>query len=277
MKSRVPMLVAALVSVIPSVGVFAQSAGGVAPDVAALAEKGRAKATAVCAACHGANGISVAGHIPNLAGQRATYLAAQLRAFKTGTRKNDVMGAIAAQLTPDDMSQLAAHFASQTGASSDARSSFMPSLATTRVSFPEAFPKGFTPYFSFQNADRKTITTFYANDKALAAARSGKTVGDGAIIIGEVYSAKVDADAKPVLGADGKFVPDKVVNYTGMAFDAGWGKDIPDVLRNADWNYAAFTPDRKLRPNLNYAECFACHKPKESTSYLFTLADMAKK
>ncbi len=248
-----------------------------AADVAALAEKGRAKATAVCAACHGANGVSVANHIPNLAGQKASYLAAQLRAFKAGTRKNDVMGAIAAQLAPDDIAQLAAHFSTQTGASGDARSAFMPSLSTTRVSFPESFPRGFTPYFTFQNADRKTITTFYANDKALAAARAGKPVSDGAVIIGEVYSAKVDADAKLVLGADGKFVPDKVVNYTGMASDAGWGKDIPDVLRNADWNYAAFTPDRKVRPNLNYAECFACHKPKESTSYLFTLADMVRK
>lgn len=48
------------------------------------ADAGRAKATAVCAACHGATGISVGDAIPNLAAQRAGYLAAQLRAFKDG-------------------------------------------------------------------------------------------------------------------------------------------------------------------------------------------------
>jgi cytochrome c553 len=36
-------------------------------------EAGKARATAVCAACHGADGISVAANIPNLAGQKADY------------------------------------------------------------------------------------------------------------------------------------------------------------------------------------------------------------
>lgn len=41
---------------------------------AADIEAGKAKALAVCAACHGANGISVSDAIPNLAGQRVSYL-----------------------------------------------------------------------------------------------------------------------------------------------------------------------------------------------------------
>jgi len=49
-----------------------------------------------------------------------------------------------------------------------------------------------------------------------------------------------------------------------------WGKNIPEMLRNADWNYAVFTTDKKLRAGVNQAECLACHKPLESTSYLFT-------
>lgn len=72
---------------------------------------GRAEAAAVCAACHGATGISVGDAIPNLAAQRAGYLAAQLRAFRDGSRKSPVMNAIAAQLTGDDIAGLAAHFA----------------------------------------------------------------------------------------------------------------------------------------------------------------------
>src|SRR5687767_6714184 len=85
-------------------------------------EAGRAKAAQVCAACHGANGVSVSDTIPHLAAQRAGYLEAQLKALKDGTRKNPIMNAMAAQLSPADMTNLAAFFAAQAGAQTGARS-----------------------------------------------------------------------------------------------------------------------------------------------------------
>ena len=56
-----------------------------------------------------------------------------------------------------------------------------------------------------------------------------------------------------------------------MARQAGWGKDIPDMLRNENWNYAVFTTDKKHRAVVNQAECLACHKPLDKESYTFTL------
>ena len=47
--------------------------------------------------------------------------------------------------------------------------------------------------------------------------------------------------ASPSPAADGFFEPDKLLFYTAMARESGWGKDIPEMLRNEDWNYAAFT------------------------------------
>ena len=58
---------------------------------------------------------------------------------------------------------------------------------------------------------------------------------------------------------------------TAMARGAGWGKDIPEMLRNEDWNYAVFTTDKQHRPGVNQAECLACHKPLDKVSYTFTL------
>jgi len=80
------------------------------------AAAGAAKA-AVCAACHGPKGIAVAPTFPNLAGQSATYLYVQLRAFKDGARENAVMQPLAKALTDRDMRNLAAHFASLPGKS----------------------------------------------------------------------------------------------------------------------------------------------------------------
>ncbi len=81
MRSFVPML---LLLVTP-----------IATAADADADAGNARATAVCAACHGASGISVIDTIPNLAGQKRAYLESQLRALKDGSRKNPVMNAIA--------------------------------------------------------------------------------------------------------------------------------------------------------------------------------------
>jgi cytochrome c553 len=67
----------------------------------------------VCAACHGADGNSVASVNPNLAGQGAEYITRQLQHFKTGLRANPVMGAMSASLTPDEMSALGVYFSKQ--------------------------------------------------------------------------------------------------------------------------------------------------------------------
>jgi cytochrome c553 len=74
----------------------------------ALAGAGK---TAVCAACHGADGNAVVPQFPNLAGQSATYLYVQLQAFKAGWRSNAVMQGQAAALGEQDMRDIAAYYA----------------------------------------------------------------------------------------------------------------------------------------------------------------------
>ena len=73
-------------------------------------DAGKAKAQP-CAVCHGPLGISTAPDAPNLAGQPAIYLTTQLRAYRSGARKHEVMSVMAKALTDDDISQLAAWFA----------------------------------------------------------------------------------------------------------------------------------------------------------------------
>lgn len=67
----------------------------------------------VCAACHNADGNSVITTNPRLAGQIPEYLVKQLKNFQSGERANPVMAPMAAMLTPEDMTKVAAYFASQ--------------------------------------------------------------------------------------------------------------------------------------------------------------------
>ena len=76
------------------------------------AEVGKKKSTA-CAACHGPNGVSVSPEFPNLAGQYPDYIETALRHYKNGKRKNPIMQAQVANLTPRDILDLAAYFSSQ--------------------------------------------------------------------------------------------------------------------------------------------------------------------
>ncbi len=75
------------------------------------AETGKTKAV-TCAACHGAEGISVNPLWPNVAGQGAPYLVAQLKAFKEGLRQNPLMTSQAMMLSDQDMADLAVYFES---------------------------------------------------------------------------------------------------------------------------------------------------------------------
>jgi cytochrome c553 len=65
----------------------------------------------ICAGCHGEKGIPTEKTTPIIWGQNEGYLYIELRDFKSGARKNDVMSAIAADLSKDDMKALAKHFA----------------------------------------------------------------------------------------------------------------------------------------------------------------------
>ena len=66
--------------------------------------------TQVCAGCHGADGKPVDKTFPVIWGQQAGYLYFQLRDFKRGDRKNDIMQPIAAMLERQDMLDIADYF-----------------------------------------------------------------------------------------------------------------------------------------------------------------------
>ena len=79
-------------------------------------DAGKQKAQEVCQACHGMDGLSAASaEYPKLAGQHRDYLAKALRDYKSGMRRNPIMGAMAQPLTAQDIDNMSAYYASQPG------------------------------------------------------------------------------------------------------------------------------------------------------------------
>ena len=84
---------------------------GGSPALAQDATAGRMKAQS-CSVCHGPAGVSSQPDAPHLAGQPAIYVASQLRAYRSGARRHEVMAVMAKPLTDDDIQNLAAWYAS---------------------------------------------------------------------------------------------------------------------------------------------------------------------
>lgn len=107
MKLSASLLLSAVLSTMLSVASVAVQAAEqkqpAKPDLAA----GEAKFTAMCAACHGADGNSAVPVNPKLAHQHPEYLIKQLQEFKAGKRANAVMQGLAAGLSEEDMRNIA--------------------------------------------------------------------------------------------------------------------------------------------------------------------------
>lgn len=111
MKLHTCLLTAALMMapVMSSLAAGAAAPAAAKPDLVA----GEARFTAVCAACHGADGNSGTPANPKLAQQHPDYIVKQLQEYKSGKRANAIMTGMAATLSDADMKNIAGWLASQ--------------------------------------------------------------------------------------------------------------------------------------------------------------------
>ena len=84
-----------------------------APAAKADLARGQAISTSVCVACHANDGSRGTPAYPILQGQHPRYLFKQLDEFKSGKRDNPIMKVYASALSPDDMRNVAAFYASK--------------------------------------------------------------------------------------------------------------------------------------------------------------------
>jgi len=99
---------------------FAVLAAAFAVEAGAAQESGAqdiGNKLAMCQGCHGIDGYRMAFpqvySVPKLGGQHPAYIVKALQAYKSGTRTNATMRAIAAALSEQDMAALAAYYSGQ--------------------------------------------------------------------------------------------------------------------------------------------------------------------
>lgn len=74
-----------------------------------------------------------------------------------------------------------------------------------------------------------------------------------------------------MVGTGGFYEAARLFAYAVMERGAGWGREMPELLRNEDWNCAVFSPAQQMRAGVNLADCLACHKPLDKIRYTFSI------
>ena len=181
------------------------------PPPAAPLSKGdpkqaEATVTQVCAACHAVDGNSASPMNPRLAGLNYEYLNKQLLNFKSGERKSPVMAGIVANLTPQDMQNLAAYYSAQQPKGAKAKDqvlalqgqkiyrggvqgSGVPACASCHGAQGQGIPTQF-PRLAGQHTD-------YIYDQ-LNKFRTGERANDGAKMMRTIAAKMTDADMRAV-------------------------------------------------------------------------------
>ncbi|HXJ54838.1 MAG TPA: hypothetical protein VNH16_25905 [Burkholderiales bacterium] len=69
----------------------------------------------------------------------------------------------------------------------------------------------FTQYATINFAERREVHRYYANAAALEAAKAGRPLPQGSVLLVKVYSAKLGSTNRPMMGCDGFLVADKLI------------------------------------------------------------------
>ena len=94
------------------VAAYFSSLGGEAAGSKDIAEEPLA---VTCMTCHGKGGLSTITSNPVLAGQYESYIVQALESYRSGDRKNAIMGTFGASLSDEDIDKLAAYFSAHNG------------------------------------------------------------------------------------------------------------------------------------------------------------------
>jgi cytochrome P460 len=137
-----------------------------------------------------------------------------------------------------------------------------------KVMLPEAVGALYT---TVDRPDNKQFRELYVTPPAaLDAAKKGEPLPSGTVLTLVQYAAQLDAQGNPVKDANGRFIKTNVVGYTVMEKRSGWGTEYPDDIRNGEWEYQAFTADKKVNDKAVLANCFKCHKPLDKQDFVFS-------
>ena len=118
------------------------------------------------------------------------------------------------------------------------------------------------------------VIVLYANATARFGAKGNGKLPDESIIVGEIYTAKTDAEGEIIESQVGRRIPAELKTIVMMQRRAGWDDQYPDELKVGDWEFEVFSPSGE---NLgkDTTACRECHHPLADTEFMFSFDHIA--
>ena len=143
-----------------------------------------------------------------------------------------------------------------------------------KIAFPANYAKGVL-YTTVDRADTKQFRELYASKEAIDALKAGKPIPSGTVLTMVNFKAKLNAAGEPEKDANGRFIKtEEIAGIAVMEKRTGWGAEYPDDMRNGEWEYQAFKPDKTVNDKANLKGCFTCHKPLDKQDFVFSFDKM---
>ena len=110
------------------------------------------------------------------------------------------------------------------------------------------------------------LRELYANQAALDAARAGRPLPYGTVLVRARYAVLRDAKGAPAEDANGRLTKTKLLGLGVMEKRAGWGSSHPA----GEWEYQPFAPDGTRNAKPAASTCFACHREVQAQDFVFS-------
>ena len=117
---------------------------------------------------------------------------------------------------------------------------------------------------NIQRPDLKQIRDIYINKQG---GYSSRPFAYGTTMVMELHSVKLDAEVKPVPGADGKLQKAGLSKVFVMGKGAGWGQAVPENQRNGEWIYSSFNAAGASLGG-DAKACRDCHTPLKNNDFV---------
>lgn len=145
-----------------------------------------------------------------------------------------------------------------------------------KVNLPADYKKTFTSYYEGDRIgnDKQFIRLFANETAAMGAAKDGK-LPYGSVIVGEIYSVKVDGEGNTVESALGRRIVDKLAAVVVMERGEGFDKGYAEELTVGDWEFAVYSAaGEKLDKDVT--ACRECHHPLQDKEFMWSYEHLAR-
>ena len=138
------------------------------------------------------------------------------------------------------------------------------------VEWPANYKTTFTQYFSGdRTANDKQVIRIFANPIAVQGAQSNGKLPYGSVLVGELYSVKLDADGEATESVLGRRIIDKLAAVVVMQRGEGFDAEYSEALKVGDWEFAVFSSSGE-RLNKDVTACRECHHPLTDKEFIWS-------